>query len=75
MLASMAVLTIGYAFNILPWRIFIMIAAPILQFIVYKRALSRGVSAVDCIRITWLGVAMLFIYHIWVIAKLPGSEL
>ena len=74
MLTSMAVLIAGYAIHVLPWRVFIMIAAPTPQFIAYKRALRRGVSAADCIRLTWLGVAMLFIYHIWVIAELPGSE-
>ena len=73
--SSMAVLAIGYLFDRVPWRIFIMIAAPFLQFIVYKRALRRGISEKDCIRITWMGVAMFFIYHIWVIAELPGSGL
>jgi len=73
--SSMAVLAIGYLFAFVPWRIFIMIAAPFLQLVVYKRSLRRGISAKDCIRITWMGVAMLFIYHMWVIAGLPGVGL
>jgi 4-hydroxybenzoate polyprenyltransferase len=73
--SSMAVLAIGYLFDRVPWRIFIMIAAPFLQFIVYKLALRRGISEKDCIRITWMGVAMFCVYHIWVIAELPGAGL
>jgi 4-hydroxybenzoate polyprenyltransferase len=72
--SSMAALAIGYALAIVPWRIFIMIGAPVLQFIVYKRALPRGISAKDCIMITWMGAAMLLVYHLWVIAGLPGSR-
>ena len=73
--SSMAVIAVGYLFAFVPWRIFIMIAAPFLQFVVYKRAMRRGISARDCIRITWMGVAMLFIYNIWIIAGLPGVGL
>ncbi|NVM21607.1 MAG: UbiA family prenyltransferase [Desulfobacterales bacterium] len=73
--SSMAVLALGYVFAFVPWRIFIMIAAPALQFVVYKRALRRGISSRDCIRITWMGAALLFIYHLWVIAELPGTGL
>lgn len=71
--SSIAVLAIGYIFAFLPWRIFIMICAPALQYVVYKRALRRGITAKDCIGITWMGAALLFIYHLWVIAKLPGA--
>ncbi|MGD2270419.1 MAG: UbiA family prenyltransferase [Desulfobacterales bacterium] len=73
--SSMAALAIGYLFDFVPWRIFIMIAAPLLQLVVYKHALRRGISAKDCIRITWMGVAMLLIYNMWVIADLPGVGL
>jgi 4-hydroxybenzoate polyprenyltransferase len=73
--SSMTVLAIGYVFDIVPWRIFIMIAAPFLQLVVYKHALRRGISEKDCIRITWMGVAMFFIYHMWVITELPGAGL
>lgn len=73
--SSMAVLAVGYLFDVVPWRIFIMIAAPFLQLVVYKHALRRGISARDCIRITWMGVGMLIIYHIWIMAGLPGVGL
>ena len=73
--SSMAILAIGYLFAFVPWRIFIMTAAPFLQWVVYKRALRQGISAQDCIRITWMGVAMLIIYHMWVVAGLPGVGL
>jgi len=73
--SSMAVLAVGYLFDVVPWRIFIMITAPFLQLVVYKHALRRGLSARDCIRITWMGVGMLIIYHIWIMAGLPGVGL
>ena len=75
MFASMAVLAAGYLSHVVPWRIFIMIAAPAIQFFVYKRALRRGISAKDCIMLTWLGASLLFIYHLWVLAGLPGVGL
>jgi len=73
--SSMAILAIGYLFAFVPWRIFVMTAAPFLQWVVYKRALRRGISAQDCTRITWMGAAMLIIYHMWVVAGLPGVGL
>jgi 4-hydroxybenzoate polyprenyltransferase len=73
--SSTAVLTVGYLSDFVPWRLFIMIAAPLLQLAVYKHALRRGISAKDCIRMTWMGVAMLFIYHLWILADLPGVGL
>lgn len=72
---SMAALAAGYISGFVPWRIFIMICAPALQYVVYKRALRRGISAKDCVGITWMGVALLFIYNLWVLADLPGAGL
>jgi 4-hydroxybenzoate polyprenyltransferase len=72
--SSMAVLIIGYLLHMVPWRIAVMAAAPIVQFYVYKRGLRHGgISARDCILLTWLGAAMLTVYHLWVVAGLPGS--
>lgn len=69
---SMAILVLGFIVNMLPWRITIMAAAPLIQLAYYKRALRRGISAKDCIVITWIGVALLVIYNLWVAAELPG---
>lgn len=69
---SVAILVIGFLSGMLPWRIVIMAAAPLIQFAVYKRALRRGISAGDCIAITWIGVVLLVIYNLWVVARLPG---
>ena len=71
---SIFTLCLGYPLGIVPWRIFIMTGAPILQFIVYKKALRRGISTGDCIMITWLGVSMFTIFHLWVLADLPGVK-
>ncbi|MBW1865249.1 MAG: UbiA family prenyltransferase [Deltaproteobacteria bacterium] len=72
---SIAVLTMGYLLTFVPWRIFVMAAAPFLQLVFYKNAMRRGITAKDCIRITWMGVAMLVAYHLWVVAGLPGIGL
>jgi 4-hydroxybenzoate polyprenyltransferase len=70
--AAIAVLFGGYAAHVVPWRIFVMIAAPLLQLAIYKRALRRGITARDCVALTWLGVGLLLAYHLWVAAGLPG---
>ena len=71
---SVMTLCVGYLLRIVPWRIFIMAGAPIVLFIVYKKALRRGISARDCIYITWLGVFMFIIFHLWILADLPGAN-
>jgi 4-hydroxybenzoate polyprenyltransferase len=75
LLSSMLVLSVGYITGFVPWRICIMAAAPIIQYAVYKRALRRGISAKDCILLTWIGAALFIIYHLWVLADLPGAGL
>ena len=72
---SIAVLSMGYMLAFVPWRIFVMGAAPFLQLVFYKNAMRRGITAKDCIRITWMGVAMLVTYNLWVVAGLPGVGL
>jgi 4-hydroxybenzoate polyprenyltransferase len=73
--ASFLILLIGYLAGGLPWRIFIMGAAPIVQIFLYKHWLRRGITTADCIHITWLGAGFLFVYHIWYITGLPGAGL
>jgi 4-hydroxybenzoate polyprenyltransferase len=70
--ASLGSLVVGYASAVVPWRIFIMFAAPLMQLVLYKRWLARGITARDCVNITWLGAALLASYHLWVVAGLPG---
>ncbi len=67
-------LVIGYATSSVPWRLFVMIAAPVMQWVIYKRALKRGLQARDCIQATWLGAGLLAAYHIWVWLDLPGVQ-
>lgn len=70
--SSMIVLAAGYAASAIPWRMFIMICAPLIQLAAYKRALGRGITSRDCIVITWIGTALLAVYHLWIAAGLPG---
>ncbi len=72
--SSLLVLAAGYVSGFVPWRIYIMAGAPVIQYVVYKRALPRGISAKDCTFITWMGVALFLIYHLWVVADLPGAR-
>ncbi len=65
-------LLVGYSAGIVPWRIFVMVIAPMLQFVLYKRAHARGLTSGDCVRLTWIGAALLLAYHLWVVAGLPG---
>lgn len=69
---SVAVLVAGYLAGAVPWRLFIMIAAPALQVVIYKRALRRGITSRTCVGLTWLGAGLLLTYHVWVYLRLPG---
>jgi 4-hydroxybenzoate polyprenyltransferase len=73
--SSVVILALGYVSGFVPWRIFIMATAPVIQYVVYKRALRRGISAKDCIVLTWIGAALFIIYHLWVLFDLPGAGL
>lgn len=69
--ASLVVLLFGYAAGQAPWRLAIMAAAPLLQVALYKRMVRRGITSADCIGLTWLGVLLLVVYHLWVVLDLP----
>ena len=65
-------LVVGFAMHFVPWRIAVMVAAPIIQFVIYKRALKRGIRSSDCVMITWVGAFLLATYHVWIWLELPG---
>ena len=69
---SSVALIAGYATGVVPWRMVVMVLAPLLQLVVYKRALRRGITSRDCVNLTWLGTGLLIAYHLWIIAGLPG---
>jgi len=68
---SALALVVGYASGVVPWRVFVMILAPLINLVYYKRAMRRGITSADCIRLTWYGAALLVAYHLWVVAGLP----
>lgn len=72
---SSLVLIVGFAAGVVPWRIFVMILAPILNLVAYKRFMRRGITSRDCVRLTWLGAGLLIAYHLWVVVGLPGVGL
>ena len=69
---SVVVAVVGYASGHLPWSIAVMGSAPLINLVWYKRALRRGISSRDCVRLTWSGAGLLVLYHLWVLAGLPG---
>ncbi len=74
--ASLAILVGGFATGVVPWRLFIMAAAPLLQLFLYKRTVRRGgITSAFCVGITWLGAALLVVYHLWLFFDLPGARL
>jgi len=63
----------GYVAGAVPWRVVVMVAAPVIQVAYYKRITRRReISARDCIRLTWLGCGLLAAYNVWVSLGLPG---
>ena len=73
--ASAAALIGGYVAGVVPWRLFVMIAAPALQLALYKRAYAAGrITSAFCVGITWTGAGLLLTYHVWQIAGLPGAS-
>jgi 4-hydroxybenzoate polyprenyltransferase len=70
---SLIIVAIGFVTQLLPWRIVIMGVAPLIQLVWYKRALRRGITAADCIGLTWLGAALLAIWLLWGHLGLPGA--
>jgi 4-hydroxybenzoate polyprenyltransferase len=75
LLGSLAPLGVGYALGLVPWRLAIMGAAPLIQLGATELRLRRGIDARFCIGLTWLGVALLITYHLWFLGHLPGSEI
>ncbi|MCA9522646.1 MAG: UbiA family prenyltransferase [Myxococcales bacterium] len=73
--AALMTLGVGYAVGVVPWRLFIMVCAPLIQFVYYKLVLRRGITSRDCVNLTWIGALLLALYHLWWALGLPGSEL
>ena len=72
---SILIMVSSYLLHWVPWRLFVMIAAPVGQWFIYRAWYRRGLTARDCILLTWLGVALLITYHLWVYFELPGVGL
>lgn len=74
LVSSVGILLGGYLAGVVPWRLAILFAAPVIQLVLYKRLLRRGITSADCIGLTWLGVGLLSTYHLWELLGLPGSH-
>jgi 4-hydroxybenzoate polyprenyltransferase len=73
MVTSFLVVVVGFVGGVLPWRVAVMGAAPLVQAIVVVGFLPDRVSSRLCIGLTWMGVLLLGTYHGWELLGLPGS--
>jgi len=64
-------LVVGYALRIVPWHLLVFVVAPVVQLVVYKRAVRRGITSGDCVRLTWIGAGLLALYHLPIVLRLP----
>jgi 4-hydroxybenzoate polyprenyltransferase len=65
-------LIVGYATFFVPWRILVLAAGPLVMLIVHRRTVRRGMRASDVVIISWIGSAMLLLYHGWIFMGGPG---
>jgi len=72
---GMVVLAVAYGGGFIPWRLFVMIVAPVVQIAGLRWATARGITSAYCVGITWLGAALLLAYNLWAWAGLPGVGL
>ena len=69
--AALGVLVLGYGLGMVPWRLAVMGAAPLVQWVLFRRWFRRGILPRDCIVLTWIGASMLLVYHLWIGLGLP----
>jgi 4-hydroxybenzoate polyprenyltransferase len=75
---AFAIVGVGFATAVLPWRVAVMGAAPLLQLCVVgpRLPLAGRPNRIDsslCVGITWVGAGLLATYHVWEVLGLPGS--
>ena len=73
LLSAATLLLTGWLLGDVPWRLVVMVAAPALQLLLYKRALARGITSRFCVGVTWAGAGLLVAYHLYYLAGLPGA--
>lgn len=70
---SFTTLVVAYAAGLAPWRLAVMGVAPLLQATyAHVARRTREITSSDCVRLTWLGAALLAAYHVWIALDLPG---
>ena len=72
--AAATTLFAGYAAAAVPWRLVVAALAVLMHAAFATYAYARGrVTSSFCVNLTWLGVVVLIVYHVWPILGLPGS--
>ncbi|MBK7859006.1 MAG: UbiA family prenyltransferase [Archangiaceae bacterium] len=70
---SAAILLGAFALGLVPWAIGVLSVGPVVQWAYFRSIEKRGVTSADCIRLTWIGAALLAAYQLWCTLGLPGS--
>lgn len=77
LIAALGALVAAVLAGLLGLRELLMAAAPVIQYAFYKPRLRRGLTTGDCIRLTWLGAALLAVWLVgtwlWASAGLPTN--
>ena len=75
--ASLVALVASVITGLLGVRELLMALAPIIQYAFYKPRMRRGLTTRDCIRLTWLGAALLALWLVgtwlWELGGLPAN--
>ncbi len=69
---SAVTLIVGYATHFLPVRVLVLMAGPLVLLALFRPASKRGLGPSDPAIMSWVGVAMLGLYHLWIWLDLPG---
>lgn len=77
LIGALAALVAAVLGGLLGVREGLMVVAPAIQYLFYKPRLRRGLTTADCIRLTWLGAALLAVWLVgtwlWEAAGLPAN--
>jgi 4-hydroxybenzoate polyprenyltransferase len=77
LLMSSLVLIAGFVTEAIGARELLMVVAPGIQYLFYRKRFRRGLTTGECIGVTWLGAALLLFWllgtRLWIDAGLPKN--
>jgi 4-hydroxybenzoate polyprenyltransferase len=70
---SALMMLVASLLGVVPWKVTVLGGGPLTQWAYLRWVARREVTKADCIRLTWLGAALLAIYLVWGASGLPGA--